>query len=54
MKDNYIETEIETEGIPDSKKQPALFLISPDTNFSTMTPVIIGTNILTELQDIYK
>ena len=45
----YIEAELEIDkGIPNSTSQHCLFLIVPDTNYSTRTPAIIGTNILNE------
>ena len=46
----YIQVELETLGVPKAEKQDALFLVSPDTNFSTNTPLIIGTNILNEVK----
>lgn len=45
----YIIAELDLEGLPKAGKQDSLFLIVPDTKFSARTPVIIGTNILTEL-----
>ena len=45
----YVEAEVDTlNGVPEAEKQPSLFLVSPDTNFSIQTPAIIGTNILKE------
>ena len=51
----YIETELFIErGLPKSESQQCLFLIVPDTNYSSKIPVIIGTNILNELLDECK
>lgn len=46
----YIETELKiSHGLPKASPLHCLFLITPDTNYSSRTPVIIGTNILSEL-----
>lgn len=46
----YIEAEITVNsGLPNSKPQSCLLLVTPDTQFSEKTPVILGTNILHEL-----
>ena len=50
----YIEVEIETFGVPQIDKQIALFLVSPDTDFSSTTPVLIGTNVLNEVKQKCK
>jgi len=52
----YIEARLYTDdGVPDSKAQDCLFLITPDTSYSGTTPVLIGTNILNEvIQDCHK
>ena len=46
----YIETVINIEkGLPGAKPLPCLLLVTPDTQYSVKTPVILGTNILNEL-----
>lgn len=45
----YIEATLSTLGIPNSTEQQCLFLITPETKYSTKTPVLLGTNILNEL-----
>lgn len=46
----YIEVDLMIEnGFPMSQKQTCLFLVAPDTKYSATTPVILGTNILSEL-----
>lgn len=43
----YIEVDLTTgNGIPKASQTPCLFLITPDTAYSILTPVILGTNIL--------
>ena len=47
----YIETTISSvQGIPMSKEIPCIFLISPETQYSSQTPILLGTNILKEFQ----
>ena len=36
-------------GLPGAKPLPCLLLVTPDTQYSAKTPVILGTNILNEL-----
>jgi transposase InsO family protein len=51
----YIETEIQIEkGLPSSKVLPCLLLVTPDTIYSSKTPVILGTNILNEFMQECK
>ena len=45
----YISATLTTIGIPKSTDQECLFLVTPQTNYSTQTPVLLGTNILNEL-----
>ena len=46
----YIETEISIDkGLPGAKPLPCLLLVTPDTQYSKKTPVILGTNVLNEL-----
>ena len=48
----YIETEISViKGLPKAKPLPCLLLVTPDTEFSKMTPIILGTNILNEFMN---
>ena len=35
-------------GIPNASQKPCLFLVIPDTEYSSKTPVILGTNILND------
>ena len=45
----YIEIDLKIdEGLPRSTLKHCLFLVSPDTHYSSRVPVIIGTNILQE------
>ena len=45
----FIEADLTVKGIPKSENQPCLFLIVPDTAYSARIPVILGTNVLSEL-----
>ena len=46
----YVEVELQIDdGLPNSKPNSCLFLVTPDTSYSAKTPAIIGTNILNEL-----
>ena len=48
----YIETEIAVNnGLPKAKPLPCLLLVTPDTEFSKRTPIILGTNILHEFMN---
>ena len=50
-----VETNItEIEGIPKMTATSCIFLVTPDTNYSNKTPVLLGTNILDELMDNCK
>ena len=50
-----METNItEIEGIPKMTATSCIFLVTPDTNYSNKTPVLLGTNILDELMDNCK
>ena len=50
-----VETNItEIEGIPEMASTSGLFLVTPDTNYSNKTPVLLGTNILDVLIDTCK
>ena len=43
----YIEADLTVlDGVPNSSTTSCLFLVTPDTNYSSSTPVILGTNIL--------
>ena len=45
----YIEADITvTDGLPNASQKPCLFLVIPDTEYSSKTPVILGTNILND------
>ena len=51
----YIEVSITAiEGIPDLKPTDCIFLVTPETSYSSRTPVLLGTNILNELMDSCK
>ena len=50
----YIEAELEVIGIPKSKKKTCLFLVVPETDFNKKTPLLLGTNVLSELLDDCK
>jgi hypothetical protein len=53
--EGYVEINMTvTRGLPNVTTHTCLFLITPDTRFSFKTPVIIGTNILTELLEECK
>lgn len=45
----YVEANLTTDGIPNSKKHNCLFFITPETKYSSATPVLLGTNIPSEL-----
>ncbi|KAH3851362.1 hypothetical protein DPMN_093842 [Dreissena polymorpha] len=45
----YVETSLKACGIPGDIEQKCLFLIVPDTEYNKGTPILLGTNILTEL-----
>lgn len=46
----FIQIELSVEqGLPNSSSLHCLFLVAPDTSYSSKTPVILGTNILSEL-----
>jgi hypothetical protein len=45
----YIEASIQTDGIPKSEEQNCLLLVTPETKYSSTTPVLLGTNVLAEL-----
>lgn len=46
----YIEAELMIEnGLQTSQTQTCLFLVAPDSRYSATTPVVLGTNILSEL-----
>ena len=46
----YIEVELAiTSGLPKATPQHCLLLVTPDTSYSSSTPIIIGTNVLNEL-----
>jgi hypothetical protein len=46
----YIEATLDTsQGIPKASAQQCLFLVTPNTNYNCKTPLLIGTNILNEL-----
>ena len=48
--DGYIEADISSiEGIQKSTLMPCLFLITPETSYSNRTPILLGTNILSQL-----
>ena len=48
----YIESEIViNKGLPKAKPLPCLLLVTPDTEFSSRVPVILGTNILKEFMN---
>ena len=51
----YIEVSITAiEGIPHLKPTDCIFLVTPETSYSSRTPVLLGTNILNELMDSCK
>ena len=51
----YIETELVIQkGLPDFKPLPCLLLVTPDTQYSSRTPIILGTNVLQELMNDCK
>lgn len=46
----YVEVKLHVvEGLPKSNSHQCLLLVTPDTKYSSKTPVILGTNILQEL-----
>lgn len=46
----YITADLDTlQGLPKSSQHTCLFLVVPDTKYSSRTSIIIGTNILQEL-----
>ena len=49
-----IEAELEVIGVPTKKKQSCLLLVIPDSDFSKNTPLLIGTNVITELMSTCK
>ena len=51
----FIEVSITAiEGIPELTSVPCIFLVTPETNYSSQTPVLLGTNILNELKETCK
>ena len=51
----YIEVDIAVpKGLPNAKPISCLFLVTPDTQYSAKTPVILGTNILQELMEDFR
>jgi len=51
----YIATDIRVEsGLPNSNTMKCLFLVTPDTSYSSRTPFVLGTNILNEFMDNCK
>ena len=51
----FIEVSITAiEGIPELTSVPCIFLVTPETNYSSQTPVLLGTNILNELKENCK
>ena len=51
----FIEVSITAiEGIPEHTSVPCIFLVTPETNYSSQTPVLLGTNILNELKETCK
>ena len=51
----FIEVDITAiEGIPNLSSVPCIFLVTPNTNYSAHTPVLLGTKILDELKDNCK
>lgn len=51
----YIETEIRVQrGLPMIEPLPCLLLVTPNTQYSSATPVILGTNVLKHLMDDCK
>ena len=48
----FIEVSITAiEGIPELTSVSCIFLVIPETNYGSQTPVLLGTNILNELKD---
>lgn len=45
----YTETSLSSVGIPGGAEQPCLLLVVPDTSYNSRVPVLIGTNILSDL-----
>lgn len=46
----YIEIDLQIlTGLPNSTSHPCLLLITPETQYSALTPILLGTNILSEL-----
>ena len=51
----FIEVSITAiECIPELTSVPCIFLVTPETNYSSQTPVLLGTNILNELKENCK
>ena len=50
--DGFIEASIQVKGIPMEHTQHCIFLIVPESTYSKKVPVLIGTNIITELQQV--
>lgn len=44
-----VEVELTTDGVPDTSSQKCLFLVTPETKYSSKVPILIGTNILNEM-----
>ena len=47
----YIKANMTSPGILQCTEQFCLFLVVPDTNYNFRTPVLIGTNILDEIEN---
>lgn len=50
----YIEADIQVQGLPDSSKVTCLLLVVADTKLTTKIPVLLGTNVLHHVMDIFK
>ena len=51
----YIEVSItKVEGIPELTSLACIFLVVPETNYNSETPILLGTNILNELRENCK
>lgn len=48
------EVQLSSDGIPKSFQRTCFFIATPETNYSTKVPVLIGTNILNEILNEYK
>ena len=50
----YIESSLKACGIPENQEQKCLLLVVPNTQYNNTTPILLGTNILTELRSECK